>query len=110
MNKGSPKGKLLRKILGAAALVAVFTAVISAVPDHRLAWQGPLVMGTLSMPKPNPSHIIVMRDTRPNSDSMFSLLGFISVMGILALGGRWFFGKPSTEKVPEKAVPPLVFP
>lgn len=109
MNKGSSKGKMMRKILGAAALVIVFAAVISAVPDNRLAWQGPLVMGTLSMPKPNPSHIL-LHDPLPNSDSMFSLLGFISVMGILALGGRWFFGKPSPGKVREKPVHPLVFP
>jgi len=109
MNKESSKGKMLRKMLGAAALVIVFAGVISAVPDHQLAWQGPLVMGTLSMPTPNPSHIL-LRDPRPNSDSMFSLLGFISVMGILALGGRWFFGKPSPGKVHEKTVPPLVFP
>lgn len=109
MNKGSGKGKLRRKILGAAALVVIFTAVISAVPDNRLAWQGPLVMGTLSMPKPNTSHII-LGDPRPNSDSMFSLLGFLSVMGILALGGRWFFAKPSAGKVAEKVVHPLVFP
>ncbi len=109
MNKGPATRKLLRKILGAVALVVIFTAVIFAVPDNRLAWQGPLVMGTLLMPKPNPSHII-MRDPRPNSDSMFSFLGFLSVMGILALGGRWFFTKPSVRKVADKVVHPLVFP
>lgn len=109
MNKGSAKRKLLRKIAGAAVLVVVFSFVVSTVPDNRLAWQGPLVMGTLSLPKPNPANI-VPRDLRPNSDSMFSLLGFLSVMGILGLGGRWFFTKPSPRKVVDKVVHPLVFP
>ncbi len=109
MDQRSAKRKLLRKILGAAVLVIIFSLVVSSVPDNRLAWQGPLVMGTLSLPKPNPANI-VPRDLRPNSDSMFSLLGFLSVMGILALGGRWFFAKPSPRKIADKAVHPLVFP
>ena len=109
MNMRSAKRKLMRKIMGAAALVVIFSAVVSAVPDNRLAWQGPLVMGTLSLPKPNPANI-VPRDLRPHSESMFSLLGFLSAMGILALGGRWFFAKPSPRKIPDKTVHPLVFP
>ena len=109
MGKGSAKGKLLRKILTAAALVVIFSCVVSTVPENRLAWQAPLVMGALSLPKPNPANI-VHRDLRPNSESMFSLLGFLSVMGILGLGGRWFFTKPSPRKVVDKVVYPLVFP
>lgn len=109
MKKGSAKGRLLRKIMGAAALVVIFSLVVSTVPENRLAWQAPLVMGALSLPKPNPAHI-VPRDLRPNSDSMFSLLGFVSVMAILALGGKWFFAKPSPRKLVEKVVYPLVFP
>lgn len=109
MNKGSEKRKLLIKIIGAAALAVVFASVLSSVPDNKLAWQGPLVMGTLLLPKPNPAYI-VPHDLRVNSDSMFSLLSFLSVMGILGLGGKWFFSKPTPRKVVDKVVHPLVFP
>ena len=96
MNNRSRKWKTWEKAIFAASLLVIFGAVIFSVSPERLAWQGPLVMGTLSMPKPNPSHIL-LRDPRPNSDSMFSLLGFISVMGILALGGRWLLGKSAVS-------------
>jgi hypothetical protein len=109
MNRGSEKRKLLIKIVGAAVLAVVFASVLSSVPDNKLAWQGPLVMGTLLLPKPNPAYV-APRDLRPNSDSMFSLLSFLSVMGILVLGWRWFFTKPSPRKVVDKVVHPLVFP
>ena len=111
MKKGSVDRKLMRKIIGAAALVVVFSAVVSSIPDNRLAWQGPLVMGTLAMPTPNPAKF-PPRDVRPNSDSMFSLLGFLSVVGVLGLAGKWFLTKPSPKKVKiaDKVVHPLVFP
>lgn len=109
MSKESAKNKYLIKMVCAAALAVIFSAVVSSIPDNRLAWQGPLVMGALSLPKPNPANI-VPRDLRPDSDSMYSLLGFLSVMGILGLGGRWFFTKPSPRKMVDKVVYPLVFP
>ena len=109
MKKGSAERKLMVKAVFAIALLLVFAAVVSSIPDNRLAWQGPLVMGTLSLPKPNPVNL-PPRDLRPNSGSMFSLLGFASAVGILVLGGRWFFAKPAPKKVVKKVVLPLVFP
>jgi len=109
MSKESAKKKFLIKVVGAAALVVIFSAVVSSIPDNRLAWQGPLVMGTLLMPTPNLAKF-PPRDVRPNSESMFSLLGFVSVVGLLGLTGRWFLTKPSPKKVVDKVVHPLVFP
>jgi len=109
MKMGSGERKLLFKAVFAIALLLIFTSVVSSVPDNRLAWQGPLVMGALSLPKPNPAEL-PPRDMRPNSDSMYSLMGFVSAVGILGLGGRWFFAKPPPRKMVEKLVYPLVFP
>ena len=111
MKNGSRERRYRLKLIGAAALVILFAAVVLSVPDNRLAWQGPLVMGTLAMPTPNPAKF-PPRDVRPNSDSMFSLLGFISVVGVLGLAGKWFLTKPSPKKVKiaDKVVHPLVFP
>jgi hypothetical protein len=105
MKMGSAERKLLTKVIFAIALLLIFSGVVSSIPENRLAWQGPLVMGTLALPKPNPAKL-PPRDMRPNSDSMFSLLGFVSAVSILGLGGRWFFSKPS----PKKMVLPLIFP
>jgi hypothetical protein len=96
-------------VIFAIALLLIFSGVVSSIPENRLAWQGPLVMGTLALPKPNPAKL-PPRDMRPNSDSMFSLLGFVSAVSILGLGGRWFFSKPPPKKMVEKAVLPLIFP
>jgi hypothetical protein len=109
MKMGSAERKLLVKAVFAIALLLIFAAVVSSIPDNRLAWQAPLVMGALSLPKPNPAKL-PPRDMRPNSDSMYSLLGFVSAVSILGLGGRWFFAKPSPKKVVKKLVYPLVFP
>ena len=109
MKMGSAERKLLIKAVFSIALLLIFAAVVSSIPDNRLAWQGPLVMGALSLPKPNPAKL-PPRDMRPNSESMFSLLGFVSAVGILGLGGSWFFTKPTPRKVVEKLVYPLVFP
>ncbi len=109
MKNRSDKRKFRLKLIFAAALVVLFSAVVLSIPENRLTWQGPLVMGTLAMPKPNPAKIIP-RDMRPDSNSLFSLMGFLSVVGILGLGGRWFFTKPSSRKVAEQVTHPLVFP
>jgi hypothetical protein len=109
MKMGSAERKLLTKVIFAIALLLIFSGVVSSIPENRLAWQGPLVMGTLALPKPNPA-MLPPRDMRPNSDSMFSLLGFVSAVSILGLGGRWFFSKPSPKKMVEKVVLPLIFP
>lgn len=109
MKAGTDERKLKRKLIGASVLLLLFAGVVMSVPDERLAWQAPLVMGMLSMPKPNPSKYI-HRETRPSSDPMFSLLGFASVAGVLGLAGGWLLTKPSPRKITPKPVPPLVFP
>jgi hypothetical protein len=109
MKMGSSERKLLTKAVFAIALVLIFSAVVSSIPENRLAWQGPLVMGTLSLPKPNPAKLPPL-DMRPHSEAMFSLLGFISAVSILGLAGRWFFTKESPRKAETKVVLPLVFP
>jgi hypothetical protein len=105
MKMGSAERKLLIKVIFAIALLLIFSGVVISMPENRLAWQGPLVMGTLALPKPNPAKL-PPRDMRPNSDSAFSFLGFVSAVGILALGGRWFFAKPPPKKMVEKGVLP----
>ena len=109
MKAGTDERRLKRKLIGAGVLLLLFAGVVLSVPDERLAWQAPLVMGTLSMPKPNPLKY-PNRDLRPNSDSLFSLLGFLSAAGVLGLAGGWLLTKPSPGKVTRKPVPPLVFP
>jgi len=109
MKNASKERRYRLKLIGAAALVILFAAVVLSVPDNRLAWQGPLVMGTLAMPTPNPAKF-TPRDMRPDSNSLFSLMGFLSVVGVLGLGGRWFLTRPSPGKVTEKVVLPLIFP
>lgn len=84
--------KVRRKMIAAAALSVIFGAVIFSLPSERLAWQGPLVMGTLAMPKPNPARIFRV-ESRENTDSLLSFLGFLSVVGILGLAGRTLLSK-----------------
>ena len=109
MKNRSKKWKTWEKAVFAASLLVIFGAVVFSVSPERLAWQGPLIMGTLAMPTPNPAKVI-LHERYAHSDSLYSFLGFISVAGILGLGGKWFFAKPSPKKVREKLVYPLVFP
>ncbi|GAB4370831.1 MAG: hypothetical protein Kow00128_18190 [Deltaproteobacteria bacterium] len=76
-------------MIAAAALSVIFGAVLFSIPSEKLAWQGPLVMGTLAMPKPNPNPAKVYRvESREETDSLLSFMGFLSVIGILGLTGR----------------------
>ena len=109
MRNRAKKWKFREKAIFAAALLVIFGTVVYSVPPERLAWQGPLVMGTLAMPRPNPARII-SSDHRGNSDSLFSLMGFLSVTGILVLTGRKLLVKSSPMKAADKVVLPLVFP
>lgn len=109
MRNRSRKRRFWEKAVFAASLLVIFGAVVFSVSPERLAWQGPLVMGTLAMPTPNPA-MVVRLERRAQSDSLFSFLGFLSVAGILGLSWKWFFVKPLPKKVREKLVYPLVFP
>jgi hypothetical protein len=78
--------RVRRKMIVAALLSVVFGLVIFSVPPEKLAWEGPLVMGALAMPKPNPNPAKVYRgESREDADSLISFLGFLSVIGILGL-------------------------
>ncbi len=109
MNNRSRKWKFREKAIFAAALLVIFGTVVFSVPSERLAWQGPLVMGTLAMPALNPARLI-STESRVISDSLFSLMGFMSVAGILALTGRKLLVKSSPMKATDKVVLPLIFP
>jgi len=109
MKNRSRKWKFWQKAVVAASLLVIFGAVVFSVSPERLAWQGPLVMGTLAMPTPNPAKVVLL-EQRAQSDSLMSFMGFLSVAGILALSRQWFFEKPSPKKAREKLVYPLVFP
>lgn len=109
MKSRSGKRRFWEKVVFAASLLVIFGAVVFSISPERLAWQGPLVMGTLAMPTPNPARV-VLHEPYAHSDSLYSFLGFISVASILGLAGKWFFVKPSPKKVREKLVYPLVFP
>ncbi|HSL99479.1 MAG TPA: hypothetical protein VK944_05050 [Candidatus Limnocylindria bacterium] len=109
MKNRSRKWRSWQKAVFAASLLVIFGTVVFSVSPERLAWQGPLVMGTLAMPTPNPAKVVLL-EQRAQSDSLISLMGFLSVAGILALSGKWLFVKPSPKKVREKLVYPLVFP
>jgi len=109
MKNRSRNWKSWEKAVFAASLLVIFGTVVFSVSPERLAWQGPLVMGTLAMPTPNPAKV-VLPERKAQSDSLFSLMGFMSVAGILVLGGNWLLAKPSPKKVREKLVVPLVFP
>jgi hypothetical protein len=109
MKNRSKRWKFREKAIFAAALLVIFGTVVFSVPSEQLAWQGPLVMGTLSMPAPNPAKLI-SSESRVNSDSLFSLMGFMSVAGILALTGKRLLAKSSPVKTADKVVLPLIFP
>jgi hypothetical protein len=109
MKNRSRKWRTWEKAVFAASLLVIFGAVVFSVSPERLAWQGPLVMGTLAMPTPNLARV-VLHERIAHSDSLFSFLGFISLVGIVVLGGKWFFAKPAPKKVRQKLVYPLVFP
>lgn len=109
MGKRSEKWRFREKAMAAAALLIIFGTVVFSMPTERLAWQGPLVMGALALPKPNPAKYL-RTEPRPETDSMFSFLGFLSVAGILGLAGRRLLAKSAPMKTPEKIVLPLIFP
>jgi hypothetical protein len=109
MNNRSRKRRFWEKVVFAVSLLFIFGAVVFSVSPERLAWQGPLVMGTLAMPTPHLAKA-VLHERQAQSDALFSFLGFMSVAGILGLSMKWFFAKPSPKKVREKLVYPLVFP
>jgi hypothetical protein len=109
MKNRSKNWKFREKAIFAAALLVIFGTVVFSVPSERLAWQGPLVMGTLAMPDINPARLI-SSEPRVNSDSLFSLMGLLSVAGILALTGRKLLIKPSPLEETDKVVLPLIFP
>lgn len=109
MEKRSEKRRLREKAIAAAALLIIFGTVVFSMPTERLAWQGPLVMGTLSLPKPNPAKYLRI-EPRPDTDPLFSFLGFLSVAGVLGIAGRRLLAKSAPEKIPEKIALPLIFP
>ena len=109
MKNRSGKWRTWEKAVFAASLLVIFGTVVFSVSPERLAWQGPLVMGTLAMPTPNPAKVILL-DRLAQSDPMFSFLAFLSVAGILGLSLQWFLAKPAPKKAREKLVYPLVFP
>jgi hypothetical protein len=109
MRNRSRNWKFWEKAVFAASLLVIFGTVVFSIPPERLAWQGPLVMGTLAMPTPNPAKV-VLPERQAQSDALFSFLGFMSLAGILGLSMKWFFAKPSPKEVREKLVYPLVFP
>jgi len=109
MSNRSRKWRFRDKVIAAAGLLVIFGAVVFSVPADRLAWQGPLVMGTLAMPTPRVG-TFVRTELQSSSDSLFSLMGFMSVTGILVLTGRKLIAKPIPGKGTEKEVLPLVFP
>ena len=109
MRNRSRKWRFRDKAIAAAGLLVIFGAVVFSVPADRLAWQGPLVMGTLAMPTPS-VNTYVSTEHRSSSDSLFSLMGFMSVAGILVLTGRRLTAKPFPEKGTQKEVHPLIFP
>ena len=81
------KRKFIRKAVAAAALLVIYACVVFSVPSERLMWQGSYVMGILLLPKPSPAYVR-SEPMRENADSSFSLLGFLSVAGILVLAIR----------------------
>ncbi|MGB5995403.1 MAG: hypothetical protein WBG20_08310 [Candidatus Deferrimicrobiaceae bacterium] len=109
MKNRSRNWKSWEKAVFAASLLVIFGTVVFSVPAGRLAWQGPLVMGTLAMPTPSVG-TFVRTELQSNSDSLFSFMGFLSVAGILVLTGRSLIAKPFPGKGTEKEVLPLVFP
>ena len=109
MKNRSEKRRTREKAVAAAALLIIFGCVIFSLPSEKLAWQGPLVMGTLAMPKPNPAKFL-RAETRPSIEPLMSFLAFLSVSGVLALVGRRLRAKTSPGEIPEKTVHPLVFP
>jgi len=86
-DKKEARWKVRRKMIAAAALSVMFGAVVFSIPSEKLAWQGPLVMGTLAMPKPNPARVYRV-ESREDTDSLLSFMGFLSVLGILGIAGR----------------------
>ena len=91
------------KMVAAATLSVIFIGVIFAVPSEKLAWQGPLVMGTLALPKPNPAKVYRV-ESREATESLLSFLGFLSVVGVLGLAGKKLLpGPPPAGTPPVKA-------
>ncbi len=109
MSNRSKKWRFRDKAIAAAGLLVIFGAVVFSVPADQLAWQGPLVMGTLAMPTPS-VETFARTELQANSDSLFSLMGFFSVTGILLLTGKRLIAKPYPRKRVEKVVLPLIFP
>lgn len=107
MRERSEQARMRIKMLVAAALVLLFIGVVWSVPPDRLAWQGPLVMGTLAMPTPNPPKFR-QRALRHNSGSLFSLLAFVSDAGIAVLAVPRLLAKPRGPKATKKALHPPV--
>ena len=100
----SKRWKVTRKMIVAAVLAVMFGTVIFSLPSEKLAWQGPLVMGALALPKPNPAKVYRV-ESREEAESLLSFLGFLSVVGILGLAGRRLLpGRPTTRATPVKAV------
>lgn len=93
--------KVRRKMIAAAALWVMFGAVVFSIPSEKLAWQAPLVMGTLAMPKPNPAKVYRV-ESREGADSLLSFMGFLSVIGILGLAGKNLLPGPPPKR---KALP-----
>jgi len=103
--KSPTRWKVSRKMVAAAALSVMFGAVVFSLPSEKLAWQGPLVMGTLAMPKPDPAKVYRV-ESRDSTNSLLSFMGFLSVIGVLVLTGKKLLpGPPAKQKTtPIKAV------
>lgn len=102
--KPTNRWKIRRKMIAAAALAVIFGAVVFSIPSEKLAWQGPLVMGTLAMPKPNPAKVY-RAESREGADSLLSFMGFLSVIGILGLAWKKLLPgpPPGPKRHPDKA-------
>lgn len=96
------------KVVASVVLVIGFAAVVFSMPAEKLAWQAPYVIGTLLLPKPSPGPFVRTDAMRENAYSSFSLLGFFSVVGILALAGKRLLSAPPPRgRSPRPTIPPL---
>jgi hypothetical protein len=77
---------LCRKALFAAVLLTLYAVVVFTASPSWVAWEGTLVVGSLSLPLPPAARLPLAAGQ--HTDPMISLLGFLSVAALLALTVR----------------------